>query len=335
LTGREITTKPHGTAGSLLVVLTSLAVLSGCGGPQTGPTAIPAAATGSQAGTQKMPGSSGDLLYVSDGKKNIRVFTFPQGDLVQTLTDVNQPRAQCSDRKGNVFISAWGQPGSLVKYAHGGSAIVGVLHFNNFDNAVACSVDSMTGNVAAVTEGNGQGNVYVFAGGQGSSTEYQDSLIEEYSSCAYDRHGNLYIDGKDPFADFALAVMPKGSDQFTNVSVNATIENDAYLQWDKRYLLISAGSKAGAVVYQVRVNGSTGTVVRATSLLQSAGAYTWVRGNTGIAVYAKKRWQRKFQAIGLWAYPAGGKPAQIISSSHFSTKSNITGFTISAAPSGN
>ena len=68
------------------------ALLAGCGGSQAGGP-MPMDTAISQAGAHKMSGSNGDLLYVSNGKNVVRVFTYPGG----------QPAGVTINQKGQTF----------------------------------------------------------------------------------------------------------------------------------------------------------------------------------------------------------------------------------------
>jgi hypothetical protein len=164
------------------------------------------------------------MLYVSDGKNNVRVLSFPKGKLVQTLTDVAVPAAQCSDNSGNVYISDWGSNGSIVAYAHGGKSPIKTLNLNSLDYAEACSVDSTTGNVAAAAWDGTTGNVSIFQAGKGTSLIYSDPNISLYPSCAYDGSGNLYVGGTDSKSRFVLASLSQGSSSFDNISLPPNID---------------------------------------------------------------------------------------------------------------
>lgn len=310
-------------------VLGALVVLAGCGGPQS---TVPQT-TVAQYRAHKLPGSNRDLLYVSDGVHDVRVFSLPQGDLVQTLTSVSRPELQCSDRKGNVYIADW-DGGKLDEFAHGGSSPINVLYLNRYVLPGRCTVDETTGSVALTAFHDGYGELDIFSGGQGSPSVHTIPGFAGYISCAYDDDGNLYVDGEDASGNFLLAEMLKGTSDFRNISQDLKIKNPSSMQWDGQYLAVTGtANEVTDLLYQFKVKGSSAKIVHTVLLERSLWLQTWIQGASVAAVYCDRPHSARCKAIGIWQYPAGGKPTNTISRSDFSSKNGIRGLTISVAPS--
>ena len=86
-------------------------MLPACGdyGPRMSPVSMSAASktVQSRSGRSWMKSSSSgqDLLYVADQTtQDVYVYTYPQGQLVRTLTGFINPTGECVDSGGDVFI---------------------------------------------------------------------------------------------------------------------------------------------------------------------------------------------------------------------------------------
>jgi hypothetical protein len=119
-----------------VAIFLALGFLAACGGSQSASSIVPQSAA--QSLGHRVSASSGDLLYVSDGREGVRIFTFPQGNFVGTITGLVNERSQCSDVDGNVFITQWGsdsQGGKIVEYAHDGAGPINTANFTGLSEA--------------------------------------------------------------------------------------------------------------------------------------------------------------------------------------------------------
>jgi hypothetical protein len=286
-----------------------------------------------QSVAHKASGSYGELLYVSNGPNDVRVFTVPEGKLVQILTGVSYPQLQCSDQQGDVFIA---DDEKLDKFAHGGTTPINVLYVNPGVTPGQCAVDPTTGTVALTASLNGGGQVDIFSGGQGKPTVYTDPSDAQYVAPAYDQHGNLYVNGEDANGSFLLAEMRKGHDTFTSISQNATIRDPGSLQWDGHYLVASgAPNEANDTLFLFKVKGSSAKVVNSLLLERSTRSETWIEGGLVTAVYCNRPHHTRCFSVGFWEYPEGGKRTKFIARSNFNMRHRLWGMTISVVPSGN
>jgi|SRR5580700_1446672 hypothetical protein len=287
-----------------------VAMLAACGGSQPPAGAAgalaqsPAIATRAEHGGSWMRpavSSGGDLLYAADISGLIYVFTYPQGNPVGVLQEFPLPGTLCSDSQGNVFVPIGDQ---ILEYAHGGSQPIATLQDVANAKAYGCSVDSTTGNlaVANVQVGDYSGDIAIFQKAQGSPTVYSDQNMLRLLFCGYDNKGNLFVDG---LGTSHFAELPSGSSTFTDLAVHT---NDSFgqIQWDGKYITLA--TRNAATVYRLRISGSTAKVISKTRLKGlgfRSDSQSWIEGNAIVATPGTKTYNEK---VGIWSYPAGGKP---------------------------
>jgi hypothetical protein len=322
-----------GFGRSVLGIGAAFVLLTGCGGSQTWTAgALPQSAVSAVHGVQraswmKRGRSNSDLLYVThEYAMDISVYTYPDAQLVGTLSNSEYANGDCADSKGNVFIVNFstpsGQAGEVVEYAHGGTQPIQTFSYPNaWLNS--CAVDPTTGNLAVIDyhQTKGNGGVLIYSGATGTPTKYTNSKMVWYGYCAYDAGGNLYIDGENASTgNYQLAKLPKGKKRFTLISLSKRVESELFaiggVQWDGTDIVIGNGRTGSRhvqfSVYRVHVNGSVGQVVGETQL---KGAHTVrdfqfsIQGNTIISPFGSHPGDDHARAgsalLGLWTYPQG------------------------------
>jgi hypothetical protein len=256
-----------------------------------------------------------NLLYVSDyDTDSVYVLSYPKGKLVGTLTGFDHPQGECVDSASNVWITNT-NASQIVEYAHGGTTPIATLN-DSGEYPVACSIDPTTGNLAATaifsTE-DGKGDVAIYASAQGSPTTYNAPLILYYYFCGYDDKGNLFIDGTvgGYHMPFQVAVLFSGGSKFYDVALDQDMYFPGDIKWDGKYLAI--GDQSDALIYQFSLNGSDGLEVGSTPLSNSSDVVGfWIDGKKVVGADAGAN------DVGIWKYPAGGKPRILtISGSEF------------------
>jgi hypothetical protein len=249
-----------------------------------------------------------DLLYISDqGTGDVYVFNYPGGKLKGTLTGFADPQGECVDKKGDVWITLFsGQ--ELLEYAHGGKSSIGSVSDPGY-LLEGCSVDPTTGNLAAADfagMNSTSGGVSIYTDARGTPATYIDPGLYLVFSLGYDNKGNLFIDGENQVGgSFAFAELPKGSSTFTNITLNKTIGTPGGVQWDGKY--VTVGDAKAGLIYQVKISGSSATVVGTTSLTGSDGVFqSFIDGKkvVGPNVFSANAM--------LWSYPAGGSPVKTL-----------------------
>lgn len=290
-----------GTALSICLVAGGLAA---CGGSsQMGtPAATP------QNRSWMLPEARGtNLLYLSGyTSSDVYVLSYPQGKLVGTLSGLNGPAGLCSDRNGNVFIT---ESEAIVEYAHGGTTPIAKFG-DPGTYAQDCAVDPATNNLAVVnfTTRQGHGNVIIFPGEKQDPIVYFDPQMADYSGCAYDGGGNLFVDGYDGTVNFAE--LPKGSGSFVNLSV--PFGGLAGMQWDGKYLAIASYYYSGVgEIFRESVSGSKvtghGAVLLETKKKLVRVVYFALDGKRLIGPSGSSD-----NFIGYWKYPKGRRDIRLI-----------------------
>lgn len=298
----------------------AVALLAACGGSQP-PIGVPGAMSQNQktaidAGRNTswmLPeASKDDLLYVTGGTPSstegtVIVLSYPEGKVVGMLTGLDSPIGECVDKLGNVYVANNGS-NAIVEYAHGGTSPIRTL--SDPGHPWGCAIDATTGNLAVT---NSSGSVAVYSGAQGSPTLYFDSSISLFLFCAYDNHGNLFVDGEQ--TDL-IAELPKGKSTFTDITFNGEIAGASSMQWNDGGLVIvnDTGNRTATPVDRVHISGSTGTVVGTTYLSRHADAVAayvqyWIEGTK--IVGPARTGGDGHDYLGFWRYPAGGASVRL------------------------
>ena len=310
-----------------LIFSMAAATLAGCGGPIVAPGAMPHTSGIAEHGQRRtswmLPqAKSGDLLYAAVGNADeVDVFSFPEGKLIQTLTGLEAPSGLCSDNAGNVWVATlYGNGGRMIEYAHGGTSPAASLNDPSFYPR-GCSVDPTTGNLAVTNKSfDGPGSLAIYKHAQGKPSLYYDvPNLYDYDFCGYDNKGNLFVDGPG-----VLVEMPKGRTTFMTISVDKGSPG-GQVQWDGKH--ITFATYIASAIYRLKVSGSIGTVVGVTHFrdVGEKMASSWIQGTT-TAIPTGKR----FEKIGFWNYPAGGKPFALL---RLGNGSHVHAVAVSLAPS--
>lgn len=286
--------------------LCAAAVLAGCGGSQPSigaPTATiqteevsasrNAATNDQREARQTLLYFYGTGRYLND---NVYVVAWPQGVLQQVLGPIWAINGICADDKGNVFVLSWGPKGYVTEYEHG--AVNPKQRLTQPEKfPIGCAVDATTGDLA-VTSGNA---VSIFKEAKGRPVRLTDPTISVYDYDAYDRHGDLFIDGHAKNHAPAFAELVKGSKTFINLKLDKSIGRyPTTMQWVQSGLAVS--TQWGHTIYQIQVSGSKGTVVGSTSLGQCGPIDTFIFKNQAIA---------NCGFFDVYTYPKGAPPIKI------------------------
>ena len=308
-------------------------LLAGCGGSQPpidAPGAMPqshAIATHAERGTSWMlPGAKNeDLIYATGGCGGTCVLSYPEGKLVGSL-NVGATAGACADTSGNVYIA---NQNTVLEFAHGGTTPINTFTVSSGTDA-ACSVDSTTGNVAVVIYFSSSYDVAVFSSPSAPPTTYR--VTDGAQFCAYDVEGNLFVDSHNP--NIVLSELQKGGGGFMPVSIDIIQKAPGQLQWDGKYLALEGiGITHGATIYQLKISGSSATVVHTTKFkgMTEAARQSWIEGNRILIPFGTRGNGPFVTKIGVWKYPRGGKPLQIFK--QFAEGLNLQGVTFSPASS--
>ena len=293
-----------------------VAILAGCGGatPPAGQRFTTSALRPASSG------SSGDLLYVSDsGTNDVYVFSYPDGTLVQTLTGFKDPLRECSDTAGNVFVTNTGNS-EILEYAHGGDTPIAKLR-DPQQLPVDCAVDPVTRNLAVTNygaRGSHVGSVSIYAKSQGTPKKRRDPIAIAYLFCTYDNAGNLFVTGLDYKYNLVLLELPKGKSSFIKITLKQTFSGWGGVQWDGQDLTIGNGA---ATVYRFAIKNQTARKVGVIHLKGAVNVVSYLLD--GDRLVGPDGPNGGNHDVGVWRYPAGGKPLATVQGS-FQNPSGVT-----------
>lgn len=320
-----------------VLVTFAAALIAGCGGKSIpgsssllAPSGLPAAQTNPAESWMLPEASSEDLLYVSDSKGVVDVFSYPAGKLVGTLKGFSSPAGLCSDSAGHVFVTNTNLL-NILEYKHGGTKVIQTL--NDFGHyPFGCSVDPGTKNVAVANYANslsaGAGSVSVFDGGKGVPHSYENTAFNAYFFCSYDDQGNLFVDGADYGSYHTLfAELPKGSSTLNSVTLNQTIAYPGGVQWDGKYIAVE--DAISHTIYRFSMSGSGGKSMGTVHIKGDKSHLVtqfWIDGSTLVQPFGTQA--RQVHSVGFWRYPGGGNAS---STFHVPNSAELVGATVSLA----
>jgi hypothetical protein len=244
-------------------IVLSVGVLAACsnGGNQLSPSVIVRPQQSMDRAILK-----GALLYISDPIRNVvKIYSYPQGQLVSTLTAVKDPEGLCTDNAGNIWVVETVYS-KIVEFARGGTKPIAMLTDGN-EYPDGCAVNRGNGDLAVANNNDGgedPGSVAIYKGAQGAPAIYSDRAIWFIYFLDYDDRGNLFVDGtswNDRGRRFRFAELPRGANELINIKVSgAKIELPGGVQYNNGRVAIGDGKRP--IIYQT----SGGTVTGRTTL---------------------------------------------------------------------
>ena len=263
-----------------LGVYVPIAVLAGCSGGGSppsglGPTSI-STLTAVRAGSLNPDHGaswvspevkSRPVLFVSDDSTNdVYLFKLPTLKHVGTLTGFSEPQGECSDTKGNVWVTNTGTQ-QIFEYSHEGVK-ENILN-DTVGYPVGCAWDSTTGNLAVTNlrgVSSSPGSVLVYSHASGSPIAYANPKQSEYFFPSYDPKGNLFVDGFGS-STFILSELPKGAAKAHTVEViGGTIYFPGTVDWYAagNYLIVgdqNCGDQDHSCLYRLSIAHKAGTIL--------------------------------------------------------------------------
>jgi hypothetical protein len=292
------------------------AMLASCGGsqPPIGPPDNLPQGVGSvhaaHSGSWMQPeAKSKDLLYVGTYRGSVLVYAYPEHRLVGELTGFAQPRGECVDAAGDVFIVDYVYS-EIVEYAHGQDKPLNTLSAYGY-HPLGCSVDPTTGNLA-VTDTVGK-QVAIYPEAKGTPTHYSVPDFFNLSYCTYDSAGNLFANGDYSNAGIALAELSHGGGSFYDISLpsfGSGTSGPYAIQWDGSYIAFGYFWGDYSAIYQFSVSGSTATIAGITGLTGYRKGFSqfFIDGATAVVPSFFSPSDVRF-----FSYPGGGRPKSHIS----------------------
>jgi hypothetical protein len=293
------------------------ALLTSCAGPQPQigmPGTVPQTQNAKRAGSWILPEAKREgLLYVADiTMGEVWVFTYPHGRFVGDLTGSASPAGECVDTFGDIFVTD-SYNARILEYPHGGTQPLKTLNDPGYSPAT-CSVDPTSGDLAVtnvrMSDRAGRVAIYrsaVYEKSLGKPKQFADPAIQGFVSCAYDKKGDLFVDG----ANRQLTELSLGSRKFKTITLAAGIKSVGPLQWDGDHLTMG-GTRGGAqnakqIIRRLEISGSQAKSVGSTSLddVLLGGAY-FIDSDRVITPNGD------MPRIQIFAYPGGGTNLSVI-----------------------
>lgn len=297
----------------MLWTIVIAALLAGCGQSLRTPDAsapIP--------GSAQRSSTSGPLLYVVAGPRNIQILSLPDYTPVASIRDIGDIEGMCADSTGDVWVVNYRHGYPVVdEFAHGGTASIAQIRPAHGWTLTGCAVDPTSGNLAALALNiYGGASVLIWPGAHKGTPLQYPGLCCDPLFAVYDNDGNLYMSGAAGGDDWYLVLgeLAKGSTNFTAIKLNRQAYEPGEVQWDGTYVVVAtARFRRTPQLYRVQVAGKVGHVVQSVSLddlgVDSSRAIAFaLYGNTAIG-----RAHRKNETfLAAWQYPGGGKISQSI-----------------------
>jgi hypothetical protein len=255
------------------------------------------------------------LLYVSDSRSyDVYVYSFPDLKLKGKLTGFDRPEGECSDARGDVWITDT-QTKEIVRYRHGGRTIEATLR-DPLGYPVGCAIDPKTGDLA-VTDlftFSGSGDVLIYKKATGTPRPYTNPAQYYYYFASYDDKGDLYASGMSQTDTYRLSVLaPRGRSMVSLPIKGPRIFVPGTVQWIGSSLLLgdqrcrraktsclyeaAVLSKSARITRRVPLTGSCDVAQVAFSKGRFAGGDDW-RCGPG------------HSSTDVWPYPRGGAPVR-------------------------
>lgn len=254
------------------------------------------------------PGTKQVLLYADTS-----FYTFPGGKLVGQFDPPDPMMGLCTDTAGNVWVLAGRYNDHelvVLEYPHGGTEPIAWTQGHWFF-PIGCAVERHSGNLAIALFGGGvydaPGSIVVYPDPpHGAPVSYQPLKNGHYYYCDYDDSGNLFVDGQLGRRKFVFLELPKGAKKFVKISLNPSPLEPGPVEWAGFHIAVADARSEN--IYQYEFNGSTGTMVRETTLEGAGGVSSQYALLDGVLVY------QAANGYGYWNFPAGGNPRRTFQS---------------------
>jgi hypothetical protein len=261
------------------------------------------------------------LLFVSDAETDdVYMFALPSLKMMGTITGFQQPEGECSNSKGDVWITD-ANAQKIYQVSHSGRLEATLSDGDGYP--VGCAWNAKNGDVAVMNIFNltgSHGEVIVFPPRSKAPTIYENSKAYYYNLGGYDASGNLFFDGRNKDGHFMLSELPAGAKSAKTIKVSgAELYFPGMVQESAtgRDLLVGdqeCGDKSAACVYQLSVNGTTAKVLGTNTFENDEGGPVCdlVQGVEANGEIVGSDWEFcGFTATtaDVWAYPGDGKPS--------------------------
>jgi hypothetical protein len=261
------------------------------------------------------------VLFVSDGLGG-KVYLYSVSELrhIGTIKGFIEPEGECSDTKGDVWIT---DTGSLQIFEYSHSGVKEKTLSDTLGSPAGCAWDSTTGDLAVMNlYGQGgtayPGSVLIYKHASGTPHAYTTPGEFKYYFGGYDTKGNLYFDGRQfSSGTFMLSKLPKDAKQAQLINVTGgTIYTPGLVEWNAANNQLdvgdqTCGSKQAACVYALSVVKGKGKIKQTTTLDGVFGdpVCDMVQGTIYNGTLYGSDACGSLEGITYeWSFPAGGNP---------------------------
>lgn len=267
------------------------------------------------------------LLYAGDANGDtVYVYDYTSGTLVGMLKGFNEPGPGCVDRRGDVFVTNYGD-GKVLEFKNGGTQPI--HRYDAGAYAVGCSVDR-NGDLAVSAEPapSGAAQICVWKSGSRTRNCYSQTACGSMGAPGYDDRGNLYVEGF--YSDAAICELPAGGSSLRSVTVSgAALSTPAGVMWDGKHLTFSdphtGPDNSRTTLYRASESASGDLTIVGSTLLNDDcnHDYTWIdapfivgRKNTPVndrqgKVVVGPNNECAPVPIDFWPYTAGLNPSRV------------------------
>ena len=221
----------------------------------------------------KSDAGSKQLLYISDpGTNDVQVYSYPKvgsPSFEGTLTGFGDPRGECVDAAGNVWI-ANASASTIVEFAHGGTTPIATLS-DPGQSPTSCAINVASGDLAVVNlmSGSKAGSVSIYKDARGSPTTYSTGGIVQPLFVSYD-DAFLYVDGLLSNGKPGISLKRPKNEHFTENGLFVNIGSIGNIQWDGTYLAVGDGTAGNNVIYRFGVSTRRKVILKQTVPIRNA-----------------------------------------------------------------
>jgi hypothetical protein len=266
-----------------------------------------------------------DLLYVSNGSREVTVYNYKTRKLVQIIRGFQDPKGECADGRGDIFIVD-AKLKQIFEYQHGQRKPIKTLTNPKYV-PYGCSVSPATGDLAVANNakvGGGNGGIAIYRGATGRPKIYPNVLSSPIG-CAYDNLGDLFVVSYFTYgtghAWATFAYLPKGARSFIRIVQLPGIkdysqpQNVNGVRWDGEYWAVLYSGN----IYEYSIdNNGTATLANKTVLYKNGLVWNpgefWIANGEVVTVETYQDTTLTEDAINYWNYPSGGSLLDSINS---------------------
>jgi len=271
--------------------------------------------------SSKLAKTTSPVLFVSDsGTADVYVYSLPALKLLATVTGFSQPQGECSDNKGDVWVTD-ASAQTIYELSHSGRLENELVDSSGYP--AGCAWDSTTGNLAVMNiigTGSTSGSVLIFTHASGAPKQYTNPEQFYYSFGGYDASGDLFVDGRRADeAGFILSELPRAAASAHTVKLtDGTIYFPGMVQWNAAQGELIVGDQScdnqyASCIYALTISGDTGKVGAKTSFENYSGSAICDLAQ-GVVFHNQVEGSdydycgSTTSATYVWSYPSGGTP---------------------------